>query len=98
MTHSQLRLVQPDDLPAPRVDDDSTAIIDEAVEALSEIRTAHWLGDSGVRLHALASLIAEAQRQLPKAIRDARDQELTWQEIAQLLNVSPSTARRRARQ
>ena len=98
MTHSQLRLVQPDDLPAPRVDDDSTAIIDAAVEALSKIRTAYWLGDSGVRLHDLASLIAEAQRQLPQAICDARDQELTWEEIAQLLNVSPSTARRRARQ
>jgi len=51
-----------------------------------------------VRLHALVSLITEAQRQLPQAIRDARDQELTWDEIAQLLNTSPSTARRRARQ
>jgi len=98
MTHAQLRLIHPDELPAPRVDDDSTAVIDEAVEALCQIRTAYWLGDSGVRLHALVSLIAEAQRQLPQAIRDARDQEVTWDEIAQLLNTSPSTARRRARQ
>ena len=98
MTHPQLRLVQPDELPAPRVDNDTTAVINQAVEALSRIRTVYWLGDSGVRLHALASLITEAQRQLPQAILDARDQELTWEEIAQLLNVSPSTARRRASQ
>jgi len=98
MTHAQLRLVHPDELPAPRVDDDSTAVINEAVELLARLRTPYWLGDSGVRLHALVSLIAEAQRQLPQAIRDARDQELTWDEIAQLLNTSPNTARRRARQ
>jgi len=40
-------------------------------------RTPYWLGDSAVRLHALASLIAQAQQLLPQAVHDARDQELT---------------------
>ena len=92
------RIVEPDDLPGPRTDNDSCAIFEQAIEMLSRARTAYWLGDSGVRLHAMASLIAEAQRQLPQAIRDSRDQELTWDEIAQLLRASPRTAQRRARQ
>ena len=98
MTQPTLHVVEPDDLPGPRTDDDSCAIVDEAIEMLSRARTAYWLGDSGIRIHAMASLIAEAQRQLPQAIRDARDQELTWDEIAQLLGTSPRTAQRRAHQ
>ena len=98
MTKPTLRAVEPDDLPAPRTDHNSLAIVEGAIELLSRARTAYWLGDSGVRLHAIASLIAEAQHQLPQAIRDARDQELTWDEIAQLLGTSPRTAQRRERQ
>ena len=98
MTGQPLRLTTPGELPAPRVDSDSALVLTDALDALARLRTPYWLGDSGVRVHTLASLIAEAQRQLPQAISDARDQELTWEEIAQLLHVSPSTARRRARQ
>jgi len=98
MTHPQLRMTTPDDLPAPRVDDDSAAVLDETVEALARLRTPYWLGDSGVRLHALASLASQAERSLPPAIHDARDQGLTWGEIADLLDISPASARRRYRQ
>lgn len=98
MTQPKLRLTEPDELPAPRVDDDTAAILDEAIEALARLRTPYWLGDSGVRLHALASLTAQAQRLLPEAIHDARDQDLTWTEIAQLLNTSVASAQRRHRQ
>jgi hypothetical protein len=98
MTQPKLHLTQPDDLPAPRVDDESAAVLDEAIETLARLRTPYWLGDSGVRLHALASLIAQTEALLPEAIHDAREQELTWAEIAQLLNISIAGAQRRHRQ
>lgn len=98
MTQPQLRITQPDELPAPRVDTDSATILNDAIETLARLRTPYWLGDSGVRLHALASLTAQAQRLLPEAIDDARDQDLTWTEIAQLLNISVASAQRRYRQ
>lgn len=41
----------------------------------------------------MASLITQAQRLLPEAVAQARDQELTWDEIGQLLGVSGSTDR-----
>jgi hypothetical protein len=52
----------------------------------------YWLGDSGVRFHALASLIAQAERLLPQAVCDARDQELTWTQIGELLGTTAATA------
>jgi hypothetical protein len=51
-------------------------------------------GDSAVRLHALTSLITQAQQLLPQAVHHARDQELTWAQIGELLDV---TAARRYR-
>ena len=90
----QLRLTMPDDLPAPTTDADSHAVLAEAVEALSKLRTAYWLGDSAVTLHALASLIAQADHLLTDAVADARDQGLTWSEIGQLLGTSQATAAR----
>jgi hypothetical protein len=98
MTQPQLHITQPDELPAPRVDHDSATVLNDAIETLARLRTPYWLGDPGVRLHALASLTAQAQQLLPRAIEDARDQELTWPEIAQLLNLSVASAQRRHRQ
>ena len=98
MTQPQLRITQPDELPTPRIDTDTALVLNEAIETLARLRTPYWLGDSGVRLHALASLTAQAQRLLPEAIHDARDQDLTWAEIAQLLNISVASAQRRYRQ
>jgi hypothetical protein len=50
-----------------------------------------------VRLHALASLIAQAHQLLPQAVHDARDQELTWAQIGELLDTTAATAGRRYR-
>jgi hypothetical protein len=58
---------------------------------------AYWLGDAAVHLHALASLIAHAQRFLPQAVHDARDQKLTWTQIGELLGTTAATAARRYR-
>jgi hypothetical protein len=97
MNQPALRLTRPGQLPTPRTDDDSLDIISEAIEHLARRRTAYWLGDSTVRLHALGSLIAQAQQILPQAARDARAQELTWTQIGELLDTTPATAARRYR-
>jgi hypothetical protein len=97
MNPHPLRLTQPDELPAPVADELSASVLDEAIDTLAAARTPYWLGDSGVRLHALTSLLLQAQQLLPQAVADARDQELSWVEIAQLLGLSSSTAARRYR-
>ena len=97
MTGQPLRPVADDELPAPRTDEHSALIVRDAIDDLATLRTPYWLGDSAVHLHALASLIAQAQQMLPGAITAARDQELSWTQIGQLLNVSPRTAAHRYR-
>jgi hypothetical protein len=77
--------------------DDSLQILTEAIDSLARLRTAYWPGDSAIRLHALASLIAQAEQLLPQAVRDARDQELTWTQIGELLNTTAAAAARRYR-
>jgi hypothetical protein len=97
MTRPPLRLARPGQLPAPATGDDSLQILNEAIDRLAALRTPYWPGDSAIRLHALASLIAQAQQLLPQAVHDARDQELTWAQIGELLNTTASTAARRYR-
>jgi hypothetical protein len=95
MTRPPLRLAHPGQLPAPSTGPDSLQVLDEAIDQLARLRTPYWLGDSAVYLHALASLIAQAQQLLPQAVHDARDQELTWAQIGELTGTTASTAARR---
>ena len=97
MTRPPLRLARPGQLPAPATGQDSLQVLTDAIDQLARLRTPYWLGDSAVRLHALASLIAQAQQLLPGAVDDARDQELTWAQIGELLNTTAGTAARRYR-
>lgn len=97
MNTAHLRLVNQHEHPAPRIDDHSAAVLNEAIDALARLRTPYWLGDNAVRLHALTSLIRQAEQLLPQAVADGRDQGLTWKEIGQLLNTSPTAAARRYR-
>jgi hypothetical protein len=97
MTRPPLRLARPGQLPAPTTGNDSLQVLNDAVDQLARLRTAYWLGDSAVHLHALASLIAQAQQLLPQAVHHARDQELTWAQIGELLGTTPATAARRYR-
>ena len=95
MTGRVLHFVAPHDLPAPRVDDDSLEVLNDAIDTLAALRTTYWHGDSSVRLHALVSLIAQAEQMLPAAVRQARDQDYTWTQIGRLLNLAPSTTAKR---
>jgi hypothetical protein len=97
MNPPALRLTRPGQLPGPRADNDSLDVLNQAIDSLAQRRTAYWLGDSAVRLHALASLIAQAGQLLPQAVHDARDQELTWTQIGELLGTTAATAARRHR-
>jgi hypothetical protein len=97
MNQPALRLTRPGQLPAPATGDDSLQVLNEATDRLAALRTPYWLGDSAVHLHALASLITQAQQLLPQAVLDARDQELTWAQIGELLGTTPATAARRYR-
>ena len=60
--------------------------------ALGTLRSMGWVGDAGVDLHLLTSLIEEATKRLPRAVADARDQDLSWAEIADLLGVTRASA------
>jgi hypothetical protein len=97
MNRPPLRLARPGQLPAPTTGEDSLAVLNNAVDQLARLRTAYWLGDSAVRLHALTSLITQATQLLPQAVHDARDQELTWAQIGELLGTTAATAARRYR-
>jgi hypothetical protein len=97
MNRPPLRLTRPGQLPAPSAGDDSLQVLTDAIDQLAQLRTPYWLGDSAVRLHALASLIAQAEQLLPQAVHDARDQELTWTQIGELTGTTSTTAARRYR-
>jgi hypothetical protein len=97
MNRRPLRLTHPGQLPAPATGQDSLQVLTEATDQLARLRTHYWLGDSAVRLHALASLIAQAEQLLPDAVHDARDQELTWTQIGEFPGTTAATAARRYR-
>ena len=79
----------------PATGDDTEAVLDEAIATLGTVRGLSWLGDAGVTLHLLTSLIAQAQQQLPRAVADARDQDYSWAQIGDLLGVTRASASQR---
>ena len=97
MNPPALRLTRPGQLPAPATGKDSLQILNQAIDDLARLRTPYWLGDSAVHLHALTSLLAQAQQLLPQAVHQARDQELTWTQIGELTGTTAGTAARRYR-
>lgn len=79
------------DRSAPRTDNDTFEVIDDALAALAE-RKRLWLGDDLVLIHLLDCLIEQAQRCLPEAMLGARENGAGWDEIAALLATSPHEA------
>ena len=82
---------------APAAGDDTDEVIEAAIESLGDLRGLPWLGDAAARLHLLTSLMVEAERRLPRAVADARDQECSWAQIGDLLGVTRASAQQRYR-
>ena len=76
----------------PATGPDSEHVIDDAIASLGTLRNLPWLGDAGATLHLLVSLIHQAEQRLPTAVADARDQDFTWAQIADLLGVTRASA------
>ena len=72
----------------PATGDDSRVVLDAAIESLGTLRGLEWVGDAGATLHLIASLVAEARSRAPRAVADARDQEYSWAQVADLLGVT----------
>ena len=79
----------------PHTDDDTAALIDQALESLVLLRSPMHLGDAAATVSALVSLIAEAEDRLANAVADARDQDYPWDAIATRLTTTASTAQHR---
>ncbi len=80
--------------PEPVSDDDTYAVIDDALAALAGRRHCN-LGDDMEMLGLLASLIDQAERCLPELVTNARANGASWRRIAQMLGTSPEEARLR---
>ncbi len=76
---------------SPATGEDAGAVLDDALGTLGTQRQL-WPGDAGVTLHLLASLRAQAEHRLPQAVADARDQDYSWAEVADLLGVTRASA------
>lgn len=81
-------------IPGPHSDNDTFDIIDDALLELATRRAA-WLGDHLTAISLIASLIDQAERCLPDLVSHARDDQHSWQEIAQTLGTNPDDARSR---
>jgi hypothetical protein len=77
--------------PVRRTDDDTFAVVDDAIFALAQ-RKGLWLGDDLVLIHLLDALITQAERCLPEAVHGALDNGAGWDDIGALLGTSPHEA------
>lgn len=76
---------------APRTADDTNEVIDDAVTALAERRCLS-MGDDATLIHLIASLMAQAERELPLAVSGARAEGASWNDIGLLLGASAHEA------
>jgi hypothetical protein len=74
----------------------SATVLEEAIESLSKLRTPYWLGDAGVRFTLAPDSWPKPNSSIAEVVQHARDQELPWTDISQLLGIQPATAARRS--
>ncbi len=77
----------------PRADDYTEAIIENALESLTNLRGLPCHDDPGVRLHTLASLALQINTTLAAAVVEARHHDYSHDEIAAFTG-GMATARR----
>jgi hypothetical protein len=92
LIHTPMREPRRDHYLNPLADDDTQAALDAALHDLAIRRGFDTDHDATTSLHLLTSLIAQAERLLPKAVADTRNQGCSWAEIADLLGVTRATA------
>jgi hypothetical protein len=80
---------------SPRIDDYTAAIIEGAVESLTNLRGLACPDDPGVRLHILASLARQIDTTLTAAVIEARRHDYPRDEIAEFLGITSDASRRR---
>ena len=68
--------------------DDSARLLNDVIDTLVLLRAPMHHGHAGAELHAVTSIIAEANSRLRRVVADARDQQHTWAEIAHQLGTS----------
>ncbi|MGH8296245.1 MAG: hypothetical protein ACRETZ_12235 [Steroidobacteraceae bacterium] len=77
---------------APATGEDTSEALEVAIDALARRRGLDGPADASVRLHLLASLVAEAQSRLATAVAEARAESCSWAQIADLLGVTRASA------
>lgn len=82
------------DRPAPRSDDDTYDVVDQALFELAT-RRVDWLGDELTVISLITSLIDQLERCLPELVTTARLNGVSWHDIAGMLATSPDEARLR---
>jgi hypothetical protein len=70
---------------SPRADDHTEAIIERALESLTNLRGLPCPDDPGVRLHTLASLALQVHTTLAAAVLEARRHDYSRDEIAEFI-------------
>jgi len=68
----------------PVVDEQSAAVLEDALHSLTMLGSPGHEGDAGAGLHVTASLLAQAQA----ALADAGDHDCSWSEIAERLGLT----------
>jgi len=77
----------------PALDANTADVLADALAALARRHTpAYCLDEPSVTLHLLASLHRQIQADLPAAVARARDHNLSWAEIGDLLATTRAAA------
>lgn len=77
----------------PTINSDTTAVLADALAALARRHTPTYdLDDPAVTLHLLTSLHRQIQATLPAAVARARQDNLSWAEIGDLLGITRAAA------
>lgn len=82
------------DRPGPRSDDDTFAIVDQALADLAA-RRVDWIADDLTAIGLVTSLVEQLDRCLPDLVTTARLNGHSWHDIAYMLATSPNQARLR---
>ena len=80
---------------APAIGPDSDQALDTAIENLAVHRNLPAFADTGTTIHLVASLARQAEQRLNQLVADARNENLSWAEIADLLGITRTSAHQR---